>query len=32
MKWQIGDEVVYGEEQDVWSVVLWRTRDRAARR
>jgi hypothetical protein len=31
MKWQIGDEIVYGEEQDVWSVPLWRGRDRQAR-
>lgn len=31
MKWQIGNEVIYGEEQDVWSVPLWHARDRKAR-
>ena len=31
MRWQFGDEVIYGEEQDVWSVPLWHRRDRRAR-
>jgi hypothetical protein len=31
MKWQIGDDVVYGEEQDVWSLPLWRGRRREDR-
>ena len=28
MKWTFGDQVIYGEEQDVWSMALWRKRDR----
>jgi hypothetical protein len=31
VKWQFGDDVIYGEEQDVWSVPLWHARDRSAR-
>ena len=31
MRWQIGDEVIYGEEQDVWSIPVWKRRDRSAR-
>jgi hypothetical protein len=27
MRWQIGGETIYGEEQDVWSVPLWHERD-----
>lgn len=31
MAWRFGDNVIYGEEQDVWSMALWRKRDRRAR-
>jgi hypothetical protein len=31
VKWQFGDDAIYGEEQDVWSVPLWHARDRSAR-
>lgn len=31
MRWEIDGEVIYGEEQDVWSVPLWHGRDRSAR-
>jgi hypothetical protein len=31
VRWEIGSEVIYGEEQDVWSLPLWRARDRSAR-
>jgi len=26
MEWRIGSSVVYGEEQDVWSLPLWHKR------
>jgi hypothetical protein len=29
MRWDIGGEVAYGEEQDLWSVPLWREHRRA---
>jgi len=31
MRWEIGGETIYGEEQDVWSFPLWHSRDRSAR-
>jgi hypothetical protein len=31
VKWQVGETVLYGEEQDVWSIPLWKRRDRSAR-
>jgi hypothetical protein len=31
VRWEAGPHVFYGEEQDVWSLPLWRARDRAAR-
>ena len=27
MEWRFGDEVIYGEEQDVWSIALWHQRE-----
>jgi hypothetical protein len=31
MKWRIGEDTIYGEEQDVWSIPLWHARNRNAR-
>lgn len=31
MRWEFGSHVIYGEEQDVWSLPLWRARNRSAR-
>jgi hypothetical protein len=31
MKWRIGEETIYGEEQDVWSIPLWHARSRSDR-
>jgi hypothetical protein len=31
MKWRIGEEMIYGEEQDVWSIPLWHARNRSDR-
>ena len=31
VEWRLGDAIVYGEEQDVWSMALWRRRDRRQR-
>jgi hypothetical protein len=31
VQWQVGDTVLFGEEQDVWSIPLWKRRDRSAR-
>jgi hypothetical protein len=31
VRWQVGDTALYGEEQDVWSIPLWKKRDRSAR-
>jgi len=30
MRWSVGDEVLYGEEQDLWSLPLWRSHLHAA--
>lgn len=32
IEWRAGNAVLHGEEQDVWSMRLWRARDRAAGR
>jgi hypothetical protein len=31
MRWQFGSDVIYGEEQDVWSIPLWHKRDPSRR-
>jgi hypothetical protein len=31
MGWRVGEHMIYGEEQDVWSIPLWHARDRALR-